>query len=102
MLVADVLVDSTIGNEILSLLDGYLGYNQIYIVELNIMKTAFRCSKALGTYEWTIMSFGLKNVDATYQRSIYLIFHDLIEKFMQVYTNDVVVKFESKIVTFCI
>ena len=31
MLVTDMLVDSTTYNEILSLLDGYLGYNQIYI-----------------------------------------------------------------------
>jgi len=42
------------------------------------------------------MPFGLKNVGATYQRTMNLIFHDLIGKFMQVYINDVVVKFESK------
>ena len=55
-----MLVDSTAGNEILSLLDGYSGYTQIYIAENDISKTAFQCLRALGTYEWMVMSFGLK------------------------------------------
>jgi len=42
------------------------------------------------------MSFGLKNVGATYQRAMNLIFHDLIVKFMQFYIDDVVVKSELK------
>jgi len=92
---ADMLGDSTTGNEILSLLDDYSGYNQIYIVENNVSKVVFRCLGALGTYEWIVMSFGLKNVGATYQRVMNLIFHDLIGKFMQVYI-DVVVKSELK------
>lgn len=35
----------------LSLLDDYSGYNRIYIVEHDILKTSFRCSGALSTYE---------------------------------------------------
>lgn len=31
MMMADMLVDSTLGNEILSLMEGHLGYNQIFI-----------------------------------------------------------------------
>lgn len=38
------------------------------------------------------MLFGLKNVDATYQRERNLIFHDSIGKSMDVYIDDVVVK----------
>jgi hypothetical protein len=38
------------------------------------------------------MTFGLKNVDATYQRAMNLIFHDLLRVLMEVYINDVVVK----------
>ena len=56
-------------------------------------KTAFRCSGVIGTYEWVVMPFGLKNVGATYQRAINTIFHDLIDKTMEVYINNVVVKF---------
>ena len=69
MSIADMLVDSTIGNEILSLLDSYLGYNQIYIAENGISKIVFRCTGALGTYEWIVMPFGLRNVGAMYQRA---------------------------------
>jgi len=42
----------------------------------------------LGTYEWVVMPFGLKNAGATYQRAMNAIFHDFIERFMQVYIDD--------------
>ena len=66
MPVAEMLVDSAAGFEYLSMLDGYSGYNQIFIAEEDVSKTAFRCPGALGTYEWVVMPFGLKNAGATY------------------------------------
>lgn len=42
------------------------------------------------------MSFGLKNAGATYQRAMNAIFHDFIEKFMQVYIDDIMVKSSSQ------
>jgi len=60
MPVAEILVDSAVGFEYLSMLDGYSGYNQIFIVEEDVSKTAFRCPGALGCYEWLVMPFGLK------------------------------------------
>src|SRR3954466_481182 len=92
MPVAEMLVDSAAGFEYLSMLDGYSGYNQIFIAEEDVFKTAFRCPGAIGTYEWVVMPFGLKNVGATYQRAMNSIFHDFIETFMQVYIDDIVVK----------
>ena len=68
MPVAEMLVDSDAGFEYPSMLDGYFCYNQIFIVDEDMPKTAFRCPEALGTYEWVVMSFGLKNVRATDQR----------------------------------
>ena len=43
MPVADMLVDSTENNELLSFMDGFSRYNQILIVVDDIFKTTFRC-----------------------------------------------------------
>ncbi|MCI42715.1 pol polyprotein, partial [Trifolium medium] len=42
-------------------MDGYSGYNQIFIAEEDVPKTTFRCPGAIGTFEGTVMPFGLKN-----------------------------------------
>lgn len=95
MLVAEMLVDSAVGHEYLSMLDGYSGYNQIFIVEEDVPKIAFRCLGALCAYEWEVMPFVLKNVGVTYQRAMNSIFHNFIETFMQIYIDDIVVKSAS-------
>jgi len=41
MPVAEMLVDFATGFEYLSMLDGYFGYNQIFIVEEDVSKAAF-------------------------------------------------------------
>jgi hypothetical protein len=41
------------------------------------------------------MTFGLKNANATYQRAINLIFHDLLRIMLEVYIDDVIVKSNS-------
>ena len=96
MPVAEMLVDSAAGFEYLSMLDGYSGYNQIFIAEEDVSKTAFRCPGALGCYEWIVMPFGLKNAGAIYQRAMNSMFHDFIEDFMQIYIDDIVVKSSSE------
>ncbi|XP_050914990.1 uncharacterized protein LOC127129933 [Lathyrus oleraceus] len=96
MLVAEMLVDSAAGFECLGLLDGYSGYNQILIAEEEVPKTSFRCPGTLGTYEWVVMPFGLKNAGATYPRAMNAIFHEFIKKFMQVYIYDIVIKSSSQ------
>ncbi|XP_051141733.1 uncharacterized protein LOC127258782 [Andrographis paniculata] len=93
MPIADMLIDSAAGHRILSLMDGYAGYNQISLAEEDIPKTAFRCPGALGINEWIVMPFGLKNAWATYQRAMNTIFHDLIGRSMEVYIDDVIIKF---------
>ncbi|XP_015953779.1 uncharacterized protein LOC107478145 [Arachis duranensis] len=92
MPIVDMLIDSAAGNEMLSFMDSYSGYNQIFIAEDDVAKTAFRCPGALGMYEWVVMPFGLKNAGATYQRAMNAIFHEFIGKFMEVYIDDVMVK----------
>jgi hypothetical protein len=43
----------------------------------DMSKMAFICSGFVGLFEWIVMTFGLKNAGATYQRAMNLIFHDL-------------------------
>ena len=38
------------------------------------------------------MPFGLKNAGATYQRLVYKMFRELIEKTMEIYIDDMLVK----------
>ena len=92
MLIADMLVDSTANNELLSFMVGFSGYDQILIVVDDISKTAFRCPGSLGMFEWLVMPFDLKNTGATYQRVMNAIFHDMLGHHMEVYINDIVVK----------
>ena len=60
--------------------------------EEDIHKTVFRCPGHLGLFEWVVMTFGLKNAGATYQRAMNYIFHELIGKIVEIYIDDVVVK----------
>ena len=58
-------------------------------------KTVFRVPGAVGLFEYLVMTFGLKNASATYQRAMNYIFHDLIGKLVEIYIVDVVVKSKS-------
>ena len=66
MPIADMLVDAAAGHKVISFMDGNAGYNQIFMAEEDIAKTAFRCPGAIGLFEWVVMTFGLKNAGATY------------------------------------
>ena len=78
MPIANMLVDSTTYNELLSFMDGFSRYNQILIVVDDISKNAFRCSGSLGTFEWLVMPFGLKKYGATYQKDMNVVFHNML------------------------
>ena len=60
---------------VISFMDGNAGYNQIFMAEEDIAKIGFRCPGAIGLFEWVVMTFGLKNAGATYQRAMNYIFH---------------------------
>jgi hypothetical protein len=92
MPVADLLIDSASGNKMISFLDGNAGYNQIFMVKDDVSKTAFCFPGFVGLFEWVVMTFGLKNASAMYQRAMNLIFHYLLRVVIEVYIDDVVVK----------
>ena len=84
MPIADMLVDSTTNNELLSFMDGFFRYNQILIVVDDISKTVFRCPSSLGTFEWLVMPFHLKNASATYERAMNAIFQKMLGHHMEI------------------
>ena len=92
MPIADMLVDATAGHKVISFMDGNARYNQIFMAEEDIHKTAFRYPGHLGLFEWVVMTFRLKNAGVTYQRAMNYIFHELIGKIVEIYIDDVVVK----------
>ena len=92
MPIADMLVNSTANNELLSFMDSFSRYNQILIVVDDIPKIAFRCPSSLGTFQWLVMPFCLKNSDATYQRAMNVIFHNMLGHHIEIYIDDIVVK----------
>jgi hypothetical protein len=92
MPIANLLIDSSAGNKMISFLDGNAGYNQIFMAKEDVSKTVFHCPGFIRLFEWVVMTFGLKNAGATYQRAMNLIFHDLLRVLMEVYTGDVLVK----------
>jgi ribonuclease HI len=95
MPVAEILINAAAGHKILSFMDGNAGYNQIFMAPEDIHKTAFRVPGAVGLFEYVVMTFGLKNAGATYQRAMNHIFHDLIGNLVEIYIDDVVVKSAS-------
>jgi hypothetical protein len=92
MPIADTLINNASGNRIISFLDGNAGYNQIFMAEEDASKTAVICPGFIGLFESVVMTFGLKNFGATYQRSMNLIFHELLGNTVEVYIDDIVVK----------
>jgi hypothetical protein len=90
--IADVLINNTSGNKLISFLDDNAGYNQIFMAKDDINKTAFQCPKFVALFKWVLMTFGLNNAGATYQWAMKLIFHDLLVVILEVYIDDVVVK----------
>ncbi|GKF41037.1 reverse transcriptase domain-containing protein [Tanacetum coccineum] len=61
-------------------------YFQIPIDPKDLEKTTFTCP--YGTFAYHRMPFGLCNAPGTFQRCMMAIFHDMIEKTMEVFMDD--------------
>jgi len=86
----DTLVDNTATSSLYSFMDGFSGYNQIKMAHEDMEKTTF--ITLWGTFCYKVMSFGLKNAGATYQRAMVTLFHDMMHKEIEVCVHDVIVK----------
>lgn len=74
----------------LSLMDGFSGYNRIKIAPEDQDKTTF--TYPWGSYCWNVMPFDLKNAGATYKRAMTIIFHDMIHTLMEDYVDELLAK----------
>ncbi|KAL0308969.1 UNVERIFIED_CONTAM: hypothetical protein Sradi_5839200 [Sesamum radiatum] len=92
--IAELMVDATTGHETLSFIDGSSRYNQIRMAPTDEELMAFRTPK--GIYCYKVMSFGLKNASATYQRAMQKIFDDMLHKNVECYVDDLVVKSKKR------
>ncbi|GJW18488.1 reverse transcriptase domain-containing protein [Tanacetum coccineum] len=82
----DQMLERLVGNEYYCFLDGFSGYFQIPIDPKDQEKTTFTCP--YGTFAYRRMPFGLCNAPGTFQRCMMAIFHDMIEKTMEVFMDD--------------
>jgi len=86
----DILVENKANFSMFSFMDGFLGYNQIKMAPKDMEKMTF--VTLWGTLCYKVMSFGLKNAGATYQRAMVALFHDTMHKEIEVYVDDMIAK----------
>ena len=85
----DHILQKVVGYKRISLLDGFLGYNQVLALPRDQHKTAF--TTPWGTFMYVKMPFGLMNAGATFQRAMDIAFSEDISYFIIIYLDDITV-----------
>nr|GEY21995.1 reverse transcriptase domain-containing protein [Tanacetum cinerariifolium] len=85
----DQMLERLAGNEYYCFLDGFFGYFQIPIDPRDQEKTTFTCP--YGTFAYRRMPFGLCNASGTFQSCMLAIFHNMVEKTMEIFMDDFLV-----------
>ena len=67
-------MNATLGFNLMSFMNAFFGYNQIWMAEEDEEKNAFIIDQ--GLYCYKVMPLGLKNAGATYQRLVNKVFVD--------------------------
>ncbi|GKC37168.1 reverse transcriptase domain-containing protein [Tanacetum coccineum] len=80
------MLERLAGNEFYCFLDGFSRYFQIPTDPQDQEKTTFTCP--YGNFAYCRMPFGLCNAPGTFERCMIAIFHDMIEKTMEVFMDD--------------
>ena len=79
---------------ILSKLDLYDGYHYLPVDPIYHPKTAFICH--YGTFKYPIMTFRFKNLPECFQRTMNLMLGDLIDKYILVYLDNILIFSSNK------
>jgi hypothetical protein len=77
------------GSSRMSMIDGFFGYNQIFVSPEYREDTTF--TTPWGTFMYAKMSFGLMNAGETFQRAMDISFISEKEKFVVIYLDDITV-----------
>ena len=85
----DQILERVAGHMYYCFLCGYSRYYQIEISLEDQEKTTFTCP--FGTLAFRKMPFGLCNAPATFQRCMISIFSDMVEKYLEVFMDDITV-----------
>ena len=85
----DTLVDASVGSEMLSMLDCFSGYHQIFMKKSDEEKTSF--TTPFGTYCYIRMPKGLRNMGSTFNRTIGAVLGTQLDRNISTYVDDVVV-----------
>jgi hypothetical protein len=86
----DSLVDAAASSELMSLLDCYSGYHQIWMKKEDEPKTSFITPS--GTYCYLRMPEGLKNDGGSFSRMTAKVLHSQIGRNVLTYVDDIIVK----------
>ena len=65
------------------------GYHQVPMYPPDRVKTSFTCR--YGTFQFTVMPFGLSTAPATFQRMVNTIFFELLDRGVIVYLDDILI-----------
>ena len=88
------LMDRLHGAQYFTKIDLSSGYHQIKVKEADIHKTAF--VSRYGSFEYTVMPFGLCNAPATFQKTINHLLGDGLDRSVLVFRNDILIYSRTK------
>lgn len=90
----NTFIDNTSVYEMLSLMNGFSGYNHIWVAQQDQHKIAFTTS--WGRFYYKFIPIKLKNINTTYQCAMMYVFHDIMHNIMEDYVNYFLLCLESK------
>jgi hypothetical protein len=84
----EMILQQVAGSQMMSLLDGFSGYNQIKVKRADKYKTTFITHWGTLTYER--MPSGLSDASATFKRPMQVAYDDLINVIIHIYLDDLI------------